>query len=381
MKIFNFKEYRLRNYDLKMVILIGILCVVGYFVLSSAIQNEVDAASTLRKQLLGVAIGTGFMAVLSVMDYHFILKITPMIYLAILAMLVGVLIFGVNVNNATRWVKIAGIQIQPSEFTKVGLIVIFAALFWVRRETISRPLTILMSLAVLGIPCFLIYKEPDLSTTIVCVFIFVCMIYVARISYKWIFAAVGGVAATLSFIVFEYVRTGKSLLLKDYQITRILAWIDPAEYAATGLTTQQDNSVLAISSGQLLGKGLNNTSFESVKNGNFLSEENCDFIFAVIGEELGFVGSIVVLVLMALLVIECFRIASIAKDLSGKMIAIGYGSLLAFQTFVNVGVASGLLPNTGLPLPFISAGVSSLMSLFIGAGVVLNVALQRKIGE
>lgn len=124
--------------------------------------------------------------------------------------------------------------------------------------------------------------------------------------------------------------------------------------------------------------GLNTTSFESVKVGNFLSEENSDFVFSVIGEELGFLGSMLILILIAVIVFRCLRTAAKARDMSGRLICVGYAALLSFQTFVNVGVATGLLPNTGLPLPFISAGVSSLLSLFIGLGVVLNVGLQSR---
>ena len=134
----------------------------------------------------------------------------------------------------------------------------------------------------------------------------------------------------------------------------------------------------AIASGQLYGKGLFNTTLESVKNGNFLSQEDCDFIFAVVGEETGFWGSVIVIGLLALVVLECVWLAIRAKDLAGRLICVGIAGLLAFQSFVNIGVATRLLPNTGLPLPFISAGLSSLLSLMIGMGLVLNVGLQRK---
>ena len=135
---------------------------------------------------------------------------------------------------------------------------------------------------------------------------------------------------------------------------------------------------MAIGSGQLYGKGLFNTTLESVKNGNFLMEEDTDFIFAVVGEEMGFIGSCVVIGLFVLIILECIWLAARAKDMSGRLICIGMASLLAFQAFINIGVASYLLPNTGLPLPFISAGLSSLISIFMGMGLVLNVGMQRK---
>ena len=135
---------------------------------------------------------------------------------------------------------------------------------------------------------------------------------------------------------------------------------------------------MAIGSGQLRGKGLFNNTLSSVKNGNFLSEEQTDFIFAVIGEEMGFIGCVAVIILYALVVYECIWIASRAKDTAGRLICTGVASLLAFQSFANIAVATGIFPNTGLPLPFISSGLSSLLSMYIGIGIVLNIGLQRK---
>ena len=135
---------------------------------------------------------------------------------------------------------------------------------------------------------------------------------------------------------------------------------------------------MAIGSGMFWGKGLNTTTLSSVKNGNFLSEEETDFIFAVVGEELGFIGSVVVIILMALIVYECLMMAARAKDLAGRLVCVGLATLFAFQSFANIAVATGILPNTGLPLPFISSGVSSLLSLYFGVGIVMNVGLQRR---
>ena len=136
---------------------------------------------------------------------------------------------------------------------------------------------------------------------------------------------------------------------------------------------------MAIGSGQLYGKGLFNTTLESVKNGNFLMEEDTDFIFAIVGEEMGFVGSCMVIGLLTLVILECIWLGARAKDLSGRLICTGMAALIAFQGFINIGVASFMLPNTGLPLPFVSAGLSSLLSLFLGMGVVLNAGMQRKV--
>ena len=379
LKIFNFSEYSLRRYNFKIVFLIAALCIMGYLVVTSALSNDPTRDSTLEKQLMGIAIGALFMIVLSVIDYHFVLKAAPLIYIGVVAILALVLFIGVTYYDATRWFRIGTVQFQPSEFAKIGVIVVFAAYFASNKERINKPLVLIIAVALFGVIAFLIYSEPDLSTTIVVTFIFLSLLYVAKISYKWILGVLAVVLPVGGFILYKLVNdVDESGVLRHYQLNRIMAWLHPDQYRTSGLNTQQENSILAISSGQLYGKGLNNTSFESVKNGNFLYEEDCDFIFSVIGEELGFVGSLAVLSLMTFLVLECFKIGFRAKDMGGRLIAVGMGSLLAFQTFVNIAVATGLLPNTGLPLPFMSAGVSSMLSLFIGMGVVLNVGMQRR---
>lgn len=373
--MFRLSEYKLRKYNFKIILLVITLCVIGYLVLTSAMANDSDRDSTLLKQLIGFGVGGFIMIFLSLVDYHFILRMSSVIYIGMLGLLAAVLLVGVSANNATRWLSLGFFQIQPSEFAKIGIIVVFAAYFMNHRDQINRPWILGGALLLYAVPAFLILKEPDLSTTLVTVFIFLCMLYAAKLSYKWILGACAAAIPLGALFIFLIMN---DMILAEYQRNRILSWIFPDQYESTGLTTQQDNSVLAISSGQLYGKGLNNTSFESVKNGEFLSEENCDFIFAVIGEELGFIGSVIIIALMAFLVFECLRIASKAKDMGGRIICVGMAALLSFQTFVNIGVASGLLPNTGLPLPFMSAGVSSLLSTFIGMGLVLNVGLQRK---
>ena len=165
--------------------------------------------------------------------------------------------------------------------------------------------------------------------------------------------------------------------LKDYQQERILAWLEPEKYADDE-SYQQLNSVMAIGSGQLTGKGYDNDATTSVKNGNFVSEPQTDFIFAIIGEELGFVGCCVVIILLLLIVIECIVIGLRAKDTGGRIICGGVGALVGIQTFINISVATGIFPNTGISLPFVSYGLTSLVCFFAGIGLVLNVGLQPK---
>lgn len=155
-----------------------------------------------------------------------------------------------------------------------------------------------------------------------------------------------------------------------------MAWLDPAKYADNAY--QQQNSIIAIGSGQLYGKGLYNTDISSVKNGQFHCGTATDFIFAVTGEELGFIGCAAVIILLALIVLECLWIGSKARDYEGMLICCGFGGLIAFQTFANVCVATGLMPNTGVPLPFVSYGLTSLVMLYMGIGIVLNIGFSPK---
>ena len=236
---------------------------------------------------------------------------------------------------------------------------------------------VIASIAVLmGVPWIMVKEQPALSTSLVLIFIFCVILYAGGISYKLIFGALA-VAIPAVIILVSLAMQPDSTILETYQKNRILAFVNPEEYS-TDLAYQQLNSVMAIGSGELDGKGYKNNEITSVKNGNFLSEAETDFIFAVIGEEFGFKGSIVVIILLMLMAMECISIAGKAKDTAGTIIAASMGGLIAFQSFVNIGVATFILPNTGLPLPFVSYGLTSLMSLYIGMGVVLNVRLQAK---
>ena len=286
--------------------------------------------------------------------------------------------FGRDTVGAQRWIDLPGIgAIQPSEFSKILMIVTLAAYFSVFRKRINNIFVLLGGGALLGGHALLILLEPDLSTTIVFCVIFVIMLYVAGISYKWI----GGVvAAVIPVGVYGLYMIQQPGMDQNYQVRRILSWLYPDRYSVD-VTAQQRHSIMAIGSGQLYGKGLFNNSVYSMKNADFLMEEDTDFIFSVVGEETGFVGCMAIILLLLLIVVECIYTAARTKDLAGRLICIGMAALISFQSFTNICVNTGLFPNTGLPLPFLSAGLSSLISLYIGIGFVLNVSMQRKRGS
>ena len=362
------KKYRVRDYDFKLIIMLIAITVVGILVIGSADR------SYQSKQILGFVMGLFLMVVISLFDYSTFLNFYWIIYIGNLVLLLLVEFFGEKSNNAQRWVSIAGIRFQPSETAKILLVLFYAQYIMKHKETISSLKTIISMLVLLSPPLLLIYRQPDLSTTIMIALLFCVLLFMGGLSYKIIFGVLA-IAVPLFVIFLTLVLQPDQTLLKDYQQTRILAWLNPAEYS-TSEGYQQENSKMAIGSGELFGKGLNNNEISSVKNGNFISEPQTDFIFAIVGEELGFAGGCLVVGLLFLITLECLMIARKAKDIAGMLIATGMATVIGFQSFMNIGVATGIVPNTGIPLPFVSYGLTSLVSLYIGMGFVLNVRLQ-----
>ena len=365
-----FKNHEGGDYDFKLIILILALSIIGIITIGSAEPAQ------QTKQMAGVVAGLVIMIALSFFNYSVILKLYWLMYIGNLVLLGLVIRLVEEVNGAQRWLKIGGLQFQPSELAKILLILFFAQFIMKYKEKLNT-FPVIASIAVLmGVPWIMVKEQPALSTSLVLIFIFCVILYAGGISYKLIFGALA-VAIPAVIILVSLAMQPDSTILETYQKNRILAFVNPEEYS-TDLAYQQLNSVMAIGSGELDGKGYKNNEITSVKNGNFLSEAETDFIFAVIGEEFGFKGSIVVIILLMLMAMECVSIAGKAKDTAGPIIAASAGGLSAFQSVVNIGVATFILPNTGLPLPFVSYGLTSLMSLYIGMGVVLNVRLQAK---
>lgn len=366
------KPYKLKNYRFGLVALVLVLSIIGILVVGSA--NE----SYQSKQILGVVIGLVVMAIVSLIDYVWIANFYWILYGMSVFMLAIVLIpgIGVYVNGARRWINLGFTNFQPSELAKILLIIFFAKFIMKHEEDLSEKQTILKAVILIAIPLALIYKEPNLSTTICTATLFCFLMYVGGLSYRFI-GTVLLIIVPVAVIFLSIVVQPNQKLLDNYQQKRILAWLEPEKYASDE-AYQQINSVMAIGSGQLTGKGLNNNTTTSVKNGNFILEPQTDFIFAIVGEELGFLGCCLIIALLLLIVIDCILIGTHAQDTAGKVICCGVGSLIGIQTFINVAVATRIFPNTGIPLPFVSYGLTSLVSLYLGIGLVLNIGLQPK---
>lgn len=366
-----FKLYKLKNYNFRLVLWLLMISGIGVLLVGSA------KVSLQSRQLLGVLLGLTVMIIVSLMDYSWILNFYWIIYIFNIIMLLIVRFFGDSAGGATRWLDLGFIRFQPTELSKILLIMFFARFLMTHEETLNTWKTIITSVALLAVPLVLIKIQPDLKNTITVTVVFCILMYVAGLSYK-IIGAILGVGIPLIIIAFLLITQTDLEIIDPYQKTRIMSWLYSDDETYKDDTIQQQNSITAIASGQLMGKGYNNNKVSSANKGNFVTQIQTDFIFAVAGEELGFVGSALLVVLLFLIVLECILTSKRAKDLSGKIICCGVASVVGFQSFLNICVATGVLPNTGTPLPFVSYGLTSLVSLYIGMGLVLNIGLQNR---
>ena len=363
-----FKQYQLRDFRLRLVVFVYTITILGILVIGSA-KSEYQS-----QQVIGMALGSTAMLIFALVDYRLMMNMYWLVYVFNLALLLAVRLAGPEVNGAKRWLDI-GFRFQPSEVSKLLLILFFARFFTKYSESINHWKTIICSGILILVPLYLVKEQPDLSTTITIAFVFCVLIFIGGLSYK-IIGTVLAILIPSAIIFINLIMQEGQQILDNYQFRRIMAWLNPAEYADDAY--QQQNSIIAIGSGQLYGKGLYNNDISSVKNGNFIVEPQTDFIFAVTGEELGFIGCAAVIILLALIVMECLWIGKNAREQEGTIICCGFGGLIAFQSLVNICVATGLMPNTGIPLPFVSYGLTSLVMLYMGIGIVLNVGLQPK---
>ncbi len=373
-------DYDFKQYDFKLLFFIVVLNTIGIFIVRSATSAESFKDALVVRQILGSFVGLAMCVAISLFDYRKFCKYSIYIYIFSVILLAGVKIYGTaSGHGATRWITVPVLgKLQPAEFVKVSLILFFADYLQKMQDEINTPHGLLLEGLYFAMPVGLVLIQPNLSTTIIMTVMVAAMTFASPLKLRFIFVFLAIVFLTLMllFYLFSSGLYDKIPILQGYQVRRILTFLNPSENSSDYY--QQMYSIMAIGSGMFQGKGLFNNSIFSVKNGNFLVEEDNDFIFAVIGEELGFRGSIIIIIIFLLIILECLIIAYRAKTLSGRLICVGVMAWIGFQTYTNIAVATGLFPNTGITLPFFSRGVSSLLSVYFGFGIVLNVALQRK---
>lgn len=363
------KQYKLRFYNFRLLFLLLAVSSIGVLLVGTARKD------LMTKQITGVIMGLVIMVIVSLIDYSWISNFQWIMYGGNIALLLIVRLFGDSANGAARWIDFGFIRFQPTELAKIIIILFFARFFMDHEEDLNSPKTLAKSAVLLAVPLFLILEQPDLKNTIMITAVFCILIYIAGLSYR----VIGGallIAVPLMIIFLMIVVQPEQKLIKDYQRNRIVAFLYPENEEYSDDTEQQNNSKMAIASGELTGKKLSGDQVTSVNDGNFVAENQTDFIFAVAGEEYGFLGCTTIIILLLFIALECIRMGLRAKDLSGKIICCGMGSIVSLQSFLNICVATGMGPNTGTPLPFVSYGLTSLVSLYIGMGLVLNVGLQ-----
>lgn len=365
-----FTSCHLRDYNYRIVLYIVILAGI------SMVSIYQISPQLMIRQGIGFCVGFTLNITFSLISYNFIAKRCWILYIINIGILSVLLLIGTPVNGSVRWFSIGGLgTIQPSEFTKIFMVIFTASFFGKEHLRIQKAGCIFGASILYALPLVLILAQPDLSTVLILTAIFIIILFDAGLDRRVIIAALI-LIIPICIIFIWYVMQPGQVLLHDYQKQRLLTFLNPSENLSGGYA-QQYYSLIAIGSGQLTGQQFKSNISTSMINGNYISEPQTDFIFAVIGEQFGFVGSAVTILLILAIVFECLYIGRHASDTTGALIACGVAAWIGCQAIVNLGVVMSLLPNTGLPLPFVSYGLSSIFSLLIGTGIVLNVGLQK----
>ncbi len=372
----NFKK-RLQHFDYPLFIAVLGMSIYGVIMIGSATHiNTNGPTSEFKMQIVWVITGLILLFFATVIDYNFILKLHIPIYLLNLFLLVLVLFVG-NDGATSRWIRIGPGNLQPSEFNKIFMILFMAKFLSIREDSINTVRTIIEFILLLAVPTILVILQPSLSASLVPVFICAVMIFVVGLDAKIISYMLGIALVVISLMLYDISRPEGNhffvdSIMTDYQISRVQSAMG---INATEANRYQNNyAIQAIGSGELTGKGLYNGTINQL---SFLPESHNDFIFSVVSEEFGFRGASILLGTFLFIIFRCFYIAHKAKTTAGMLLAVGVGSMIGFQTFVNIAVNTSILPNTGMPLPFMSYGGSSMWVDLSVIGLALNVALEK----
>ncbi len=347
--------------------LIGLVAIYSAKLVALSAQG-LPPTTYVSRQLLALAIGVVVMVVVAVVDYRVVRVYAPVLYVVSVVLLGLVLSpLGTAFGGAQRWIVIGGFQLQPSELAKLAVLVVVAALLH-ESEGTPHAGVVLASLVLTLLPAGLVFLQPDLGTSMVFVWSTAVLFLLGGVQARYL------IGLTLSGIVGVIVAL-QTELIEDYQLLRLTAFLDAGDASAAQTAAfQTRQSLIAVGSGQFAGKGL----FEGTQTSlSYVPENHTDFIFTVIAEEFGFLGGSLVLGLLLVLVWRGLRIAILAKDTFGTLVAGGIVAILTLQVFVNVGMTIGIMPVTGLPLPFISYGGTSLIVWFAMIGLLLNIHMRR----
>ncbi|HUG86393.1 MAG TPA: rod shape-determining protein RodA [Euzebya sp.] len=356
--------------DWLLLIAAVLLSVVGFVMIGGATAARPDVALGnyfVERQVLAFLLGLVAAAAVTLVDYRTYRAWSVVAYGGSLVLLILVLLVGTEVNGAQAWFRIGPMQFQPAEFAKISLIVVLAAHFHEYREEALGLRALIEALAFALFPMMLILLQPDFGTFIVFAVIVAGVLLMAGVHVRYLLALVAGSVLA----IMAALQLG---IVKEYQLDRLTAFLDPTGADALGAGYNVTQAQIAVGSGQFFGQGIGSGSQTT---SGFVPENQTDFIFTVVGEQTGFLGSVLVLALFALLLWRAMRIAAVSRDMFGTLIASGIVAIFMFQMFINVGMAMGIMPVTGLPLPFISYGGSSLITSWVLVGLLQNVHMRR----
>lgn len=358
-----------RRVDLTLLLVTLVITGFGLVMVFSATKGNGAVANRayLDRQMTFAFVGVGLMAVVMVLDYRRLRELVLPAYVLTLLVLAAVPVLGVEVNGARAWFRLGPFQLQPSEFGKIVVITALAAFFTIDRSS-PQLRHVFLGLAIAGVPAAIIMLQPDLGTVLVYFAFTTAILVVAGVAPRHLLLLALAVVA----LTFVTLRVG---LLDEYQVDRLTAFVDNKPTKANkDVFAQQKNAQTAIGNGGLFGAGL----FEGTqKRSALVAEKQTDFIFTVVGEELGFAGGAALLLLYGVLILRIWRIGAAAPDAFGTLLCAGVLAMFMFQIFESVGMTSGIMPITGIPLPFFSYGGSSILASFLGIGVVESVHLHR----
>ena len=370
-----------RHFDFWLLGAVAFLTIFGVTMIRSAIAGNIELveANTVIKQIIFAGIGLVILIITAMIDYRYWGALSSILFLVMVGALAVLFIFGGALFGSSRWFSVGPILIQPSEFAKIVIILVLANFFSQNIENIKKPVTVLRSLMVTFFIIVWIILQPDLSTSIVILVLWFALLWASGLDMKLLLISGGAGILILGFgiplMLLNYDPENAGGLIRPYQLDRIINFVFPDPNASFGAIYNVQQALISIGEGGWFGQGYGSGSQVQLR---FLKVRHSDFIFSALSEEFGFVGAFLVIGTLAFIIARCLRAARLSSDTYGALIAFGAATLISFQTIVNIGMNLNLLPVTGLTLPFVSYGGSSLITLFLAIGLVESVVLRHK---
>jgi len=370
-----------RHFDFWLLGAVAFLTIFGVTMIRSAIAGNIELveANTVIKQIIFAGIGLVILIITAMIDYRYWGALSNILFLVTVGALAVLFIFGGALFGSSRWFSVGPILIQPSEFAKIVIILVLANFFSQNIENIKKPVTVFRSLMVTFFIIIWIILQPDLSTSIVILVLWFALLWASGLDIKLLLISGGAgiliLGIGIPLMLLNYDPENTSGLIKPYQLDRIINFVFPDPTASFGAIYNVQQALISIGEGGWFGQGYGSGSQVQLR---FLKVRHSDFIFSALSEEFGFVGAFVVIATLAFIIARCLRAARLSSDTYGALIAFGAATLISFQTIVNIGMNLNLLPVTGLTLPFVSYGGSSLITLFLAIGLVESVVLRHK---